>query len=88
MPEIKVAIVGCGYVGSAVAEHWQAQGLDVLVTTTREERVAELKPLSNQVVVLSGTDRDRLQAALADRQVVLFMCGLQTRCELCRYLLA
>jgi len=41
------------------------------VTTTREERVAELKPLSNQVVVLSGTDRDRLQAALADRQVVL-----------------
>lgn len=68
---MKVAIIGCGYVGSAVARHWHEQGLDVLVTTTREERVAELKAIASRVEVLSGTEGDRITAALSDRQVVL-----------------
>jgi len=68
---MKVAIVGCGYVGTAVARHWKQQGLDVLVTTTREERVAELSAVASRVEVLTGGERDRLKAVLADRQVVL-----------------
>jgi len=68
---MKVAIIGCGYVGAAVAKLWTAQGLDVLVTTTRQERVAELKQIASRVEVLTGTDGDRIKAALADRQVVL-----------------
>jgi len=68
---MKAAIIGCGYVGTAVAKYWQAQGLDVLVTTTRQERVAELREIANQVVVLNGTEGDRIQSALFDRQVVL-----------------
>lgn len=68
---MKVAIIGCGYVGSAVARRWQAQGLDVLVTTTSEERVDELSAISSRVEVLVGTDGDRLQSVLSDRQVVL-----------------
>lgn len=68
---MKVAIIGCGYVGSAVAQQWQAQGLDVLVTTTREERVAELSKIASRVVVLTGTDPARLTDVLCDRQVVL-----------------
>ncbi|MEL6161482.1 MAG: SDR family oxidoreductase [Cyanobacteria bacterium J06554_11] len=68
---MKTAIVGCGYVGTAVAKAWQAQGCDVLVTTTREERVDELRAIANNVEVLVGTDRAALQNALQDRQVVL-----------------
>lgn len=68
---MKVAIIGCGYVGKAVAQQWKAQGLDVLVTTTREEKVAALSAIAQHVRVLVGTDRDRLQEALSDRQVVL-----------------
>ncbi|MEM9091134.1 MAG: SDR family oxidoreductase [Cyanobacteria bacterium P01_F01_bin.53] len=68
---MKVAIIGCGYVGSAVAKLWKSQGLDVLVTTTRQERVAELSEIASRVEVLTGADGDRLKAALADRQVVL-----------------
>ncbi|MEM6453382.1 MAG: NAD-dependent epimerase/dehydratase family protein [Cyanobacteria bacterium P01_D01_bin.105] len=68
---MRVAIIGCGYVGSAVAKHWHGQGLDVLVTTTRQERVAELSEIASRVEVLTGTARDRLTAALQDRQVVL-----------------
>ena len=68
---MKVAIIGCGYVGSAVAKHWQQQGLDVLVTTTREERVAELSEIASQVEVLKAEECDRLKAVLSDRQIVL-----------------
>lgn len=74
---MKVAIIGCGYVGSAVAQRWQAQGLDVLVTTTRQARVAELSAIAPQVAVLTGTDRDRLQSVLCDRQVVLLCIASQ-----------
>lgn len=68
---MKAAIIGCGYVGSAVAKHWRAQGLDVLVTTTRQGRVAALSELSSRVEVLKASERDRLKAILRDRQVVL-----------------
>lgn len=68
---MKVAIIGCGYVGSAVAKLWKEQGLDVLVTTTRQERVPQLSEIASRVEVLTGADGDRLKAVLADRQVVL-----------------
>lgn len=68
---MKVAIIGCGYVGSAVAQAWKAQGHDVLVTTTREERVEELSAIASKVEVLVGTDSDRLKAVLSDRQAAL-----------------
>ncbi len=68
---MKAAIIGCGYVGSAVAKHWQAKGIDVLVTTTRQERVAELREIANRVEVLVASDQDRLRDVLRDRQIVL-----------------
>lgn len=72
---MKVAIIGCGYVGMAVARRWQAQGLDVLATTTRSDRTSELSAVANQVKVLTGTDADQLRAALLDRQVALLCVG-------------
>lgn len=68
---MRVAIIGCGYVGSAVARRWQRQGLDVLVTTTSTERVDELSEISSRVEVLVGNEGDRLKSMLSDRQVVL-----------------
>ena len=35
-------IIGCGYVGSAVASHFRLQGHEVVGTTTSPERLAEL----------------------------------------------
>jgi nucleoside-diphosphate-sugar epimerase len=74
-PQLRAAIIGCGYVGTAVAQHWKAKGFDILATTTRPERVAPLLTVANQVEVLRGTEAERLQAALADRQVVLLCVG-------------
>ncbi|MDA0674047.1 MAG: SDR family oxidoreductase [Cyanobacteria bacterium] len=72
---MKVAIIGCGYVGSAVAQSWQSQGLIVLATTTRHERVSELAAVADRIEVLQGNDAERLRTLLADRQVVLLCVG-------------
>lgn len=72
---MKAAIIGCGYVGSCVAQRWRAQGLAVLATTTRTERVSELMNVADQVEVVRGTDAERLRSLLSDRQIVLLCVG-------------
>lgn len=72
---IKVAIIGCGYVGKEVAHLWQQQGLTVTATTTSPERVEELQTVANRVQVLRGTDPGAVQDCLVDQQVVLVCVG-------------
>jgi len=43
-------IIGCGYVGSRVAERLQKQNLTVEVTTTSPERLEELQPFHPQLL--------------------------------------
>ncbi|MEN9520384.1 MAG: hypothetical protein RLZZ381_2972 [Cyanobacteriota bacterium] len=76
---MKLAIIGCGYVGSAVARLWHEAGNEVTVTTTRAERVAELQAIASQVVVLTGDDLSGLKQVVADRDVVLFSIGSKQR---------
>lgn len=66
-----VAILGCGYVGRAVAQRWQAEGLSVSASTTRPERVSELYPFADQVQVVRGNDAAGLQALLRDQCCLL-----------------
>lgn len=74
---MKAAIIGCGYVGGAVAKLWRSQELDVTATTTRRSRLLELSQIADKVSVVVGTDASQLQAVLADRKVVLLCVGLR-----------
>lgn len=67
----KVAIIGCGYVGTAVACHWQKQGYFVTVTTTREERVAELEEVADQVVIMQGNDAQAVHSLVQNQDICL-----------------
>jgi Trk K+ transport system NAD-binding subunit len=55
---MNVAIIGCGYVGSAIAHHWHHElGFNVTATTTTPERVATLEEVAQRVVVVKGDDQ-------------------------------
>lgn len=70
---MRITIVGCGYVGSALANHWHQQARHWLrVTTTRDERLAELAPLANAVQRLEASDPDQLRQALEDSEAAVF----------------
>lgn len=70
---MRITIVGCGDVGTALARHWSRAGLHQLtLTTTSEPRRAELAPLAERVLVLRADDRAALREALAEAEVAVF----------------
>ena len=68
----KIAIIGCGYVGTAASRYWyQKQNYSVTVTTTRQERVTELEKIATKVVVMKGEDSQAVKSLLQDRDTVV-----------------
>lgn len=62
---MRICIVGCGYVGSALCAYWKAQGARTCVTTTSPRRIQELQQLSDKVIYLDKTGLSELQDELA-----------------------
>ena len=68
----KIAIIGCGYVGTAVSRYWdRQQGHSVTATTTRQERVKELEEVATQVVVMKGEDFPAMRSLLQNQDTVV-----------------
>lgn len=72
---MKIAIVGCGYVGTAMARIWQEAGCELTVTTTTPDRITELSTVAHRVAVLKARDRAALQGAIMGCEVVLVCVG-------------
>jgi nucleoside-diphosphate-sugar epimerase len=68
-------ILGCGYVGLAWAKLRGASGLTV--TTTNPDRLPELSPLADRVVVIQGNDAAGLKTLLADADRLIICVGAQ-----------
>jgi nucleoside-diphosphate-sugar epimerase len=70
---MRVTIVGCGYVGEALARHWGDQtAIELTLTTTREQRRAQLEPFARQVMVVRASDPIALEQALQGADVAVF----------------
>ncbi|MCP9927002.1 WbuC family cupin fold metalloprotein [Cyanobium sp. CH-040] len=70
---MRITIVGCGYVGTALARHWRHDPqVRLTVTCTREERRSQLAPLAERVEVLRAGDGPALRLALQDAEVAVF----------------
>jgi nucleoside-diphosphate-sugar epimerase len=73
---MNIAIVGCGYVGRAVASAWQPNShLNVTVTTTTAEKIPQLEAIADRAIVWKSPDRDGLKSILRDRDTVLLSIG-------------
>ncbi len=71
----RALILGCGYVGTAIAQHWRTAGITVTATTTREERVKDLEVIADRVIVLDATEPEKLREALEGQDTVLMCIG-------------
>lgn len=71
----RAAILGCGYVGKAVARRWVAQGLAVSATTTTLQRLDELEAIASAAVLVQGNHPDAVRDLLADCDTVLVSVG-------------
>jgi nucleoside-diphosphate-sugar epimerase len=68
---MKIAIVGAAYTGFAAAQYLKNQGHEISVTTTRADRADELAQVSDRVVVMKGSDRDKMRELIRDQDIVL-----------------
>ena len=76
---MNITILGCGYVGKAVAQLWSKNGHNLTVTTTTPEKVAELEKFAQRVVVLKGDDLLGLKDVIAGQETILFSVGAKQR---------
>ncbi|MEM8779730.1 MAG: SDR family oxidoreductase [Cyanobacteria bacterium P01_G01_bin.49] len=67
----KVAIIGCGYVGKAVASYWHQQGYLVTGTTTRKEKVIELENITDQSIVMTGDNLEAVKMVINNQETIL-----------------
>ena len=71
---MELTIVGCGYLGEALARQLQARrpALQLTLTTTVTERHAELTDLADQLLLCDATDPAQLFAALQHSRTAVF----------------
>jgi len=71
-----LSLVGCGYVGQAIAKQLRGRAnLELTVTTTSEERQEELSRIADHVLVISASDPDGLRRALEACDAAIFCLG-------------
>ena len=72
-----LTIVGCGYVGLALAERLQPRRpqLKLTLTTTSSERLEQLNPLADRVQICDATDPTQLLDALRQSNSAVFCLG-------------
>ena len=78
---MKIAIIGCGYVGKAVAKKWYEQGHELTVTTTTPEKVPQLADFVHHVKVLQGNDLEALKEICQGQDIILLSVGSKGRTE-------
>ena len=76
---MRIAVIGCGYVGSAVANLWHRLGEEVTVTTTTPNKIEGLKTIASDVVVLDGNNLAELKNLVTNKDVVLLSVGAKQR---------
>lgn len=69
---MKLFILGCGFVGSKLAQFFKSKGALVTVTTTSPEKVKDLESIASQVLLLDKTKK--LEEYLT-HQDVLIVCA-------------
>ncbi|BAY84303.1 NAD-dependent epimerase/dehydratase [Calothrix parasitica NIES-267] len=76
---MNIAIIGCGYVGCAVAKYWkQNNDLVITATTTTTAKVSTLQEVANKVEIVAGSDLEALKAVLQNQDVVLLSVGAKS----------
>jgi nucleoside-diphosphate-sugar epimerase len=72
---MKVLVIGAGLVGTEVGARLRGLGHDVAATTTTPGKVDALREQFDEVLVLRGSDREAVRAAMAGRDAVVVAAG-------------
>jgi nucleoside-diphosphate-sugar epimerase len=66
-----IAILGCGYVGTKLAEYWTSAGQTITVTTTSQNRITELSKITPIICIMKGDNEEMLHSLLYTQDVLV-----------------
>lgn len=69
---MNIAILGCGYIGSAIAALWKKKGHVITATTRTPEKLEALTKVAQKSVLFKGTDEEQLVSMIAGNDVIVF----------------
>lgn len=72
-----LAILGCGYVGTALAKSLQGSGRVITTTTTRADRLPDLATVSDRPLQVQGNDPAGLKMLLTGQTTLLVSVAAQ-----------
>jgi nucleoside-diphosphate-sugar epimerase len=72
---LNVAVLGCGYIGSAVAKLWRARGIHVTGTTRRPDRLKSVVKVAQKGILLKGNDESDFAPIIEANEVILVTIG-------------
>lgn len=76
---MNIAIIGCGYVGYAVAKYWKlSSDFVITATTTTPAKVATLQQVAD-IEIVQSSDVEALKSVLQNQDVVLLSVGPKSR---------
>ncbi len=78
---MKIAIIGCGYVGKAIAQKWYSQGHQLTLTTTSSSKIVELEDFAARVEVFKTSDLSRLIQICQGQDTIVVTVGSKGRTE-------
>jgi len=68
---MNITIVGAAYTGFEAAKHFKKLGHRITVTTTKESRREELEAVADQVMVMVGSDQEKMNELLQDQDILV-----------------
>ncbi len=67
---LKIAIIGCGYVGQALASRWKSLGHHITGTTRSFDKLGNILKHCQKAEVLHSTDADKLSQIVNENDVI------------------
>lgn len=68
---MKIAIIGCGYVGLTLAKALSSQGHFVTATIRTPQRIQHIDPFCQKVLCLKGSDKDGLEKIVQENDLLI-----------------
>jgi nucleoside-diphosphate-sugar epimerase len=75
---MKIAIIGCGYVGKEVAQYWRSHH-HLTLTTTSPNKIPILQEIAPRVELCLGNDRETLAKVIEGQDLILLTVGAKNR---------
>jgi nucleoside-diphosphate-sugar epimerase len=66
-----VAIIGCGYVGTALASFWKKKNYSITATTTQVKQGKTLSKVVPNTIIAKGTDKAIIEKIIAENEIII-----------------